>query len=332
MRAMVLEKVGPIDSNPLIEKEVPIPELNENEILIRIKTCGICRTDLHIIEGEIPTKKLPLIPGHQIVGVVEKVGDRVSIHKKGDRVGVTWLYWTCGTCKYCKRGLENLCEKALFTGYSVDGGYAEYIKVHERYAFNIPENYSDVEAAPLLCAGVIGYRAFSLCKLKERSKLGLYGFGSSAHIVLQIAKLFEHEVYVFTRSYEHQRLAEELGAVWVGSPKDRPNTKLDAAIIFAPAGWIVKEALRVLDKGGRLVLAGIYMSPIPQLEYELLYYEKEIKSVANCTRKDIIEFLRIASKAKLKIKTQTFKLSEANEALKMLKYKGLKASGVLVIG
>jgi len=331
MKAMVLEKQEPIENKPLKLKDVPIPSIDEGKVLVKIKACGICRTDLHIVEGDLPPVKLPLIPGHQAVGVVEEVSEKVSSLKKGDRVGVAWLYWTCGECKYCKRGLENLCERALFTGYSVDGGYAEYIAVPEKYAFKLPGEYSDVEVAPLLCGGVIGYRALKLAEVPPGGKLGLFGFGSSAHIVLQIAKYLGYEVYVFTRNPARQELAWKLGAVWAGHPKERPPVKLDSAIVFAPAGWVAVEALKTLDKGGRLILAEIYMTPIEKLDYNLLYYERTVRSVANFTRKDAEELLAIAPRAKVKTSVEVFDLEEANEALLKLKTKGLKASGVLKI-
>lgn len=328
---MVLREPRPIGTNPLREEDVPLPEISGREVLIEVKVCGICRTDLHIIEGEIPPRKLPLIPGHQVVGVVKKVGDLVTKLRKGDRVGVTWLHSTCGECRFCKRGLENLCERAHFTGYSVDGGYAKYMKSLEGFTFKLPNTYSDIEAAPLLCAGVIGFRALRMCELKEGDKLGLYGFGSSAHLVLQIARHLGFLVYVFTRSRERQKLALELGASWAGTPTEDPGVKLNASIVFAPAGWVALEALKRLDKAGRLVLAGIYMTPIPSINYPLLYHERVIKSVANCTRSDIIKLLNMAREVKLKISVHTFKLRNANEALQILKTKGLRGSGVLIV-
>ncbi|RLE99586.1 MAG: alcohol dehydrogenase [Thermoprotei archaeon] len=331
MKAMVLEEQKPIKEKPLKLKDVPKPVPREKQVLIRIRACGICRTDLHIVEGELPPVKLPLIPGHQVVGVVEETGEHVGSLRRGDRVGVAWLYWTCGSCEFCRRGLENLCERALFTGYSVDGGYAEYIAVPEEYAFPLPGGYSDEEVAPLLCGGVIGYRAFKLAELPEEGVLGLFGFGSAAHIVLQIAKYFGHKVYVFTRSPERQELARRLGAEWAGHPKEESPVKLDSAIVFAPAGWVAVEALKNLKKGGRLVLAEIYMTPIEHLEYRLLYYERSIKTVANFTRKDAVELLSVAPKAGVKTSVEVFKLSEANEALLKLKTRGLRASGVLKV-
>lgn len=328
---MVLEKPMPVETNPLIKEELPTPTISKREVLIEVKTCGICRTDLHIVEGELPPKKLPLVPGHQVVGIVREVGDSVTRLNVGEKVGLTWLYYTCNKCSFCRKGLENLCTNAQFTGYSVDGGYAEYVKSLEDFTFKLPSTYSDVELAPLLCAGVIGFRALRMCKLKEGEKLGLYGFGSSAHLVLQIARHLGLSVYVFTRSQKRQELALELGAEWVGKPTDNPETKLNASIIFAPVGWIVLEALKNLERSGRLILAGIYMSPIPSIDYSLIYYERTIKSVANCTRKDITDLLKIAEKVKLRVNVQVFKLEEANEALKTLKIKGFKGSGVLVI-
>jgi len=331
MLAMVLKEPRPIETNPLSKEDLSLPEISKGEILIEVKACGICRTDLHIIEGEIPTRKLPLVPGHQIVGVVKEVGYSVTKLKEGDRVGVTWLYSTCGKCHFCKRGLENLCESAQFTGYSVDGGYAEYVKSLEGFTFKLPSNYEDFEVAPLLCAGVIGFRALRMCELKEGEKLGLYGFGSSAHLVLQIANHLGFPVYVFTRSREHQELAVKLGAQWVGKPTDDPGVKLNASIVFAPAGWVALEALKRLDKAGRLVLAGIYMTPMPSIDYSLLYHERVIRSVANCTRKDIVGLLSLAERVRLKVSVQKFKLEEANEALRTLKTKGLRGSGVLIV-
>ncbi len=332
MKAAILYKPAPIESNPLVYTDVEKPEPKEDEVLLRVKCCGVCRTDLHIIENELKPIKLPLIPGHQVIGVVEEVGENVTTVKKGDRVGVPWLYWACGKCKYCRQGLENLCDNALFTGYSVDGGYAEYMVAKEGFVHPIPPEYDDYHAAPLLCGGAIGYRALKLTGLLEKGgKLGLYGFGSSAHMIIQIALNKGLEVYVFTRSKERQEHALELGAKWAGTPVDRSPEKLDAAIIFAPAGWVVKEALKNLDKGGRLVLGGIYMTPIERLEYELLWLEREIKSVANVTRNDVREFLQEAAKAKVKTTINLYPLRDANKALQDLKHGEIKGSAVLKI-
>lgn len=329
----MLYKPGPIETSPLVYTDVEKPILKKDEILIRVKCCGVCRTDLHIIENEIKPVKLPLIPGHQVVGVVEEVGEDVVTVKKGDKVGVPWLYWACGKCKYCRKGLENLCDHALFTGYSVDGGYAEYMVARDGFVYHIPPGYDECHAAPLLCGGAIGYRALKLTGLLDRGegKLGLYGFGSSAHMIIQVAVKRGLDVYVFTRSDEKQEQALKLGATWVGKPIESPPEKLDAAIIFAPAGWVVKEALKSLDKGGRLVLGGIYMTPIEKLEYELIWLEKEIKTVANVTRSDVREFLSEAARIKLKTMIKIYQLKEANKALQDLKHGKIKGSAVLKI-
>jgi len=261
MKAMILKRFASIDQNPLELVDLPIPEPNPGAILLRVKICGVCHTDLHTIEGELPEVKLPIIPGHQVVGVVEKLGENTSRFKEGDRLGVAWLCSACGECEFCRRENENLCESARFTGYHVNGGYAEYIVVPEKFAYAIPEIFSDEEAAPLLCAGIIGYRALRLSEIKPGQRLGLYGFGASAHVAIQVAVHWGCKVYVFTRSEEHRKLAGELGAVWTGTSKDEPPIKMDSSIIFAPAGELVLDALRVLDKGGTLALAGIYMTP-----------------------------------------------------------------------
>lgn len=332
LKATVLYKPAPIESNPLVYTDVEKPEPKQDEVLLRVKCCGVCRTDLHIVEGELKPVKLPLIPGHQVVGVVEEVGENVSSVKKGDRVGVPWLYWACGKCKYCRRGLENLCDNALFTGYSVDGGYAEYMIAKEGFVHPIPPGYDDCHAAPLLCGGAIGYRALKLTGLLEKGgKLGLYGFGSSAHMIIQIAVKKGLDVYVFSRSKEKQEEALKLGAKWVGTPVEYSPDKLDAAIVFAPAGWVVKEALKNLDKAGRLVLSEIYMTPIERLEYKLLWLEREVKSVANVTRQDVRELLEEAVKTGVKTSINTYPLKEANKALQDLKHGRIKGSAVLKI-
>lgn len=328
---MVLKSCSPIEQNPLVEAEVSVPVPNENEVLINIKACGICHTDLHIIEGELPSRKLPLIPGHQIVGVVEGMGERISRFKKGDRVGIPWLNSVCGKCSFCKKGKENLCDNISFTGYNVNGGFAQYISMNERFAYHIPQGFSDLQAAPLLCAGVIGYRAFRLSEIKEGERLALYGFGASAHIVIQMAVFDGIEVYVFTRNREHQRLAEKLGASWVGTAKDKPPSFFDSAIIFAPAGELVTEALWYLQKGGTIALAGIHMSPIPEMDYNLVYNERTIRSVANSTRQDAEELLKIAAKIPIKTEVEVFPLKDANQALQHLKYSKIQGAGVLEI-
>lgn len=328
MRAVVVEKVARIEEGHTKLAEVLTPEPQEGQIRIKVSVCGLCHTDLHTIEGEIPTMKLPVIPGHQVVGIVDALGKGARRYKEGDRVGVTWLWSACGGCRFCKRGFENLCPDARFTGYHVDGGYAEYMVVPENFAYQIPENYLDEYAAPLLCAGVIGYRALRLAG--EGEKLGLFGFGASAHIVIQVARYRGWDVFVFTRGEQHRTLARELGAVWTGGSYDKPPEKLDAAIIFAPAGELISAALEVLNRGGILILAGIYMSPTPPLEYEKhLWYEKVIRSVANVTRTDAEEFLLLAPKVPVKTEVEVFPLEEVQSALLRLKRREMKGAGVL---
>jgi propanol-preferring alcohol dehydrogenase len=332
MNAMILKGFAPIDQNPLELVDLSIPEPDSEEILLRVKFCGICHTDLHTVEGELPEVKLPIIPGHQVVGVVEKVGKNTSRFKEGDRLGVAWLYSACGECAFCQRENENLCETARFTGYNVNGGYAEYIVVPEKFAYPIPGIFSDEEAAPLLCAGIIGYRALRLSEIKSGQRLGLYGFGASAHVAIQVAVHWDCKVYVFTRSEEHRELASKLGAVWTGTSKDEPPTKMDSSIIFAPAGELVLDALRVLDKGGTLALAGIYMTPIPEMDYvKYLYHERTLRSVANATRQDGEELLRIAAEIPIRTTTQAFPLKEANKVLNLLKTGKISGAAVLRI-
>lgn len=327
---MLLKAPRPIEEKPLVVAEVEKPTLGPQEVRLKILTCGICHTDLHVVEGELPSKKLPIIPGHQIVGVVESVGRKVTRFRVGDKVGVAWLNSTCGKCEFCLKGKGNLCEEARFTGYDVDGGYAEYTVVSEDFAYPIPKGFSDVEAAPLLCAGVIGFRALRLSEIERGGRLGLFGFGASAHIVIQIAKYWGCQVYVFTRGEEHRKLARDLGAVWAGGAEDTPPTKMQSAIIFAPAGKLVLDALRVLEKGGTLALAGIYMTPIPEMDYqEHLYYEKTVRSVANSTRKDAEDLLELAGEIPIRAEVQEFPLEEANRALLLLKQGKIQGAGVL---
>jgi len=329
---MVLTHPVPIEERPLELCEISVPEPGPGEVRIRVSTCGVCHTDLHIAEGDLPLSKSPLILGHQIVGRVDALGPGTGRFAPGTRVGVAWLHWTCGECRYCLRGRENLCEKALFTGYQVDGGFAEYTLAPEAFVYPIPEGFSDEEAAPLLCGGIIGYRALRLSEAQPGDALGLYGFGASAHITIQVARHLGCEVYVFTRAEEHKRLARELGATWVGEAQDRPPEPLNAAIVFAPAGWIVPEALKSLDKGGTVALAGIHMSPIPELEYKLLYGERTVRSVANATREDGEELLRLAAEIPVKTETEVYKLEEANEVLLRLKQRRVQGAAVLRIG
>ncbi|MEM3542443.1 MAG: zinc-dependent alcohol dehydrogenase family protein [Candidatus Methanomethylicia archaeon] len=317
---MLLEEQKPIEEKPLKLVDLDFPKLKPDEVLLKVKCCGVCRTDLHIVEGELKAVKLPLILGHQVLGEVVEVGSEVKSELKGRIFGVPWLYWSCGKCKYCLNGFENLCRNALFTGYSVDGGYSEYMIAKASYIHEIPEGLNVLHAAPLLCGGAIGYRAFKMAKVNSGDKLGLFGFGSSAHMILQLAKYLGIEVYVFTRSKDSQQLALNLGASWVGEPRESIEETLDAAIVFAPAGWVAIEALKKLDRGGRLILAGIYMTPIEKINYQDIWLEKEMKSVANVTRNDVKEFLELASKVKIKTKITIYSLEDANEALKSLKY------------
>jgi len=332
MKAMLLKEFAPIDQNPLELIDLPIPKPGPDEILIRNKVCGVCHTDLHTVEGELPQVKLPIIPGHQVVGIVKKRGENTSNFEIGERVGVAWLYSACGQCSYCERGNENLCVYAHFTGYHVNGGYAEFMVVPEKFAYVIPEIFSDAEAAPLLCAGIIGYRALRLSEIKPGQRLGLYGFGASAHVAIQVAVYWGCKVYVFTRSEEHSELAKKLGAVWAGTSKDEPPTKMDSSIIFAPAGELVLDALRVLDKGGTVALAGIYMTPIPEMDYvKYIYQERTLRSVANATRQDGEELLEIAAEIPIRTTTQLFPLEEANKVLQLLKAGKISGAAVLQI-
>jgi propanol-preferring alcohol dehydrogenase len=331
MRAMLLEKPRPAEENPLRLAELPLPVPNAGEIRVRVRACGVCHTDLHIAEGDLPLPKLPLVPGHQIVGTVDALGGGVKEFREGDRVGVPWLYSTCGECAYCRKGVENLCERARFTGLHADGGYAEAMVVPAAFAYALPGSFSDLEAAPLLCAGVIGYRALELSNLQPGERLGLYGFGASAHIVIQIAHHWNCEVCVFTRAESHRQLACQLGAVWTGAAGDPPPAPLDAAIIFAPAGKLVPDALRALRKGGTLALAGITMSTLPEMEYQLLYQERILRSVANSTREDARSLLRLAAEIPVRAEIDTYQLPEANRALQNLKSSRIHGAGVLVI-
>ncbi|MGC2196538.1 MAG: zinc-dependent alcohol dehydrogenase family protein [Terriglobales bacterium] len=329
MRALLLDSPRPADSAPLRLTDLPAPEPGHGEVRIRIRCCAVCRTDLHIVEGDLPLPRLPIVPGHQIVGFVDALGGGVHTLKAGDRVGIPWLCSTDGTCSYCQGQNENLCEQARFTGYHVDGGYAEYCIVREGFAHPIPAVFSDEHAAPLLCAGVIGFRAYRLSGAGKGYRLGLYGFGSSAHLVLQLARYQGCDVYVFTRGRAHRELAEQLGAVWTGAAEDTPPHPLDASIIFAPAGALVPQALRVIRKAGTLALAGITMSQIPALDYGLLYHERVVRSVANSTREDCRDFLRVAAEIPIRPRIQIYPLADANRALQDLKHSRLEGAGVL---
>jgi propanol-preferring alcohol dehydrogenase len=332
MKAMVLTRFRPAAENPLELKNVPVPQPGPEDILVKVGCCGVCHTDLHTAEGELPDVKLHRILGHEVIGTVEKRGGRAKKFKAGQRVGAAWLYSTCGTCRFCRNGRENLCENARFTGFHQDGGYAEYMIVPAKFAYAVPEIFSDKEAAPLMCGGIVGYRSLKLCGIKPGGKLGLYGFGASAHVAIQIARHWGCRVYVFTRSEEHRRLAKKLGASWTGLAKDDPPGKLDSAIIFAPAGTLYLDALRVLDRGGTVASAGIHMSPIPEMDYgRYLYHERKMLSVANATREDGEEFLKIAAEIPIRTTVEVYRLEQANEALRLLKSGKVIGAAVLKV-
>jgi propanol-preferring alcohol dehydrogenase len=325
MRAMVLFET----KRPLRESEMAKPEPKAGEVLVRVNACAVCRTDLHVVDGELPDPKLPLIPGHQIVGRVVELGANAQRYNIGDRVGIPWLAWTCGICPYCRSGQENLCDSAQFTGYTKDGGYAEFTIADERFCVPIPDAYGDIEAAPLLCAGMIGFR--SLTKTGNARRLGIFGFGAAAVLIAQVAVHQGREVYAFTRSRQSQEMAKSLGAVWVGDSEDSPGEKLDAAIVFAPAGELVPLALRSVRKGGIVVCGGIHMTDIPQFSYDLLWGERVLCSVANLTRQDAEEFMSLAPKAPVRTFFETFPLEDANKALDVLRNGRLRGSAVLTI-
>jgi propanol-preferring alcohol dehydrogenase len=333
MKAMVLKKCAPIESHPLELEEVPDPQPGEEEIRVKVEACGICRTDLHVIEGELPPLPHPVIPGHQIVGTVDIVGRGVKRFREGDRVGIAWLRHTCGECEYCRSDRENLCEHQRFTGYHAPGGFAEYAVVSEAFAYPIPPIFEPAEATPLLCAGIIGYRSLKRSGCRPGDTIALYGFGSSAHIVIQIVLHWGCKVFVVSRGTKHQELARSMGAHWVGASPEGMPEKADSAIIFAPAGELVPQALKHLKKGGTLALAGIYMTPIPTLDYEQhLFYEKNVHSVTANTRKDGQELLKIAAEIPIKPHITTFPLEQANEALILLKQDAIQGTGVLTFG
>jgi propanol-preferring alcohol dehydrogenase len=336
MQAWLLHNPAPVTDRPLRRVEVPSPTPLQDELLVQVAACGICRTDLHVVEGDLPVRRSPVIPGHQIVGRVVSVGKDAGDFVCGDRVGVAWLNRTCGLCELCRAGRENLCDHALFTGWTVDGGYAEFVKAPAAFSYRLPDNFADLAAAPLLCAGIIGYRCLRLTGLRgtewKGARLGLYGFGAAGHVCIQLARSRGADVYVCTRDRErHQALARELGAVWVGDAFDQPPVELHASIIFAPAGELVPVALKAMRKGGAVVLGGIHMSAIPSLDYALIYGERVLRSVANNTREDGREFLAEAARIGVSTHTQTFSFDEANEALIALKTDAIRGAGVLVM-
>jgi alcohol dehydrogenase, propanol-preferring len=331
MKAMTLAQPASIESHPLMLRDLPVPEPSEDEVLVEVSACGICRTDLHVVEGELPRRVPNLIPGHQVVGRVVGCGSGAVKYAPGTRVGIPWLHRTDGTCEFCKKARENLCPQALFTGWTVNGGYAEFVRAPEQFVYPIPENFSDLAAAPLLCAGIIGFRALRLADLEPGDTLGIYGFGAAGHVSIQVARHWKVRVVVCTREEKHRKLASELGAEWVGGAYDDPPMALNAAVIFAPAGELVPAALKNLKRGGTLVLGGIYMSPIPSFSYDLLYWERRIVSIANNTRQDGVDFLRVAAEIPIRTETHSFALEQANEALYALKYDGIRGAGVLTI-
>lgn len=327
MRAMLLEKIG----QPLVARNVPAPRPDANQLLVRVTACAVCRTDLHIIDGDLPEPNLPLILGHEIVGQVEAAGENAGKLRIGDRVGIPWLGWTCGRCKFCESNRENLCESARFTGYTIDGGYAEFTVADARFCLRLPEVFDDVAATPLLCAGLIGYR--SLGKTGDAKRLGIYGFGAAAHIVTQVAHFQGREVFAFTRPGDvaGQNFARQLGAVWAGGSDEVPPEKLEASIIFAPVGSLVPTALRATEKGGAVICGGIHMSDIPLFPYRELWGERSIGSVANLTRRDGEEFFKIAAQVPVKTTTKTFALEDANEAIAQLRSGQLEGAAVLLL-
>jgi alcohol dehydrogenase, propanol-preferring len=327
MRAMVLHRA----KEPLVLEEIPLPEPGPGQVRVQVEACGVCRTDLHVVDGELTEPKLPLVLGHQIVGVVDALGDGVDDRAAGDRVGIPWLGWADGDCRFCRSDRENLCESARFTGYDIDGGYAEAAVADSRFCFPVPDGYSPVQAAPLLCAGLIGYRALRLSGDGER--LGLYGFGAAAHEIAQVARWQGRRVFAFTRPGDMagQEFARSLGAEWAGGSDEPPPEPLDAAIIFAPVGGLVPAALRAVDKGGVVVCAGIHMSDVPRFPYELLWNERSVRSVANLTRRDAAEFLELAERVPVRTHVETFALEQANEALTRVRAGQVEGSAVLAI-
>lgn len=331
MLAYQFDKPNDISSNPLAPHELPVPEPASGQIRIKIDVCGVCHTDLHTVEGDLELPLLPLTPGHQVVGKVDKLGPKATLHQPGARVGVAWLYHTCGKCDYCLNGLENLCPKARFTGLHANGGYAEYMVVDEGFAYVLPDEFSDENVSLLLCAGIIGYRSLKLSEIKPGARLGLYGFGASAHIAIQVARHWDCEVYVFSRGEHHRKLAEELGASWTGTSDQNPPEKLDSAITFAPVGHLVPTALGHLRPGGTLAVNAVHLSPIPEFDYSLIYEERTLRSVANFARRDATEFLKTAAEIPIKTEVEVFELSKANQVLKKLKESKLKAAAALKI-
>ena len=330
---MVLTANAPIESAPLALTDLPAPIPGPGQVRLKVRCCAVCRTDLHVIEGDLPPQKLPLVPGHQIVGVVDRLGPGCRRFAVGQRVGAAWLRHTCGRCRFCTSGRENLCEHSQFTGYHADGGYAEYAVVEEDFAYAIPSGFDDVAAAPLLCAGIVGYRALKRAGVPDGGRLAIYGFGSSAHVVMPIALHRKCEVYVVTRDAGHRALAAEMGATWVGDDAAKLPVAVDSAIVFAPVGTLVPVALSKLDKGGTAAIAGIHMTPIPQMDYaECLFHERDLRSVTANTRQDGRELLELAAAIPIRPRTTTYRLDQANQALVDLKADRICGTGVLIVG
>jgi propanol-preferring alcohol dehydrogenase len=329
MKACLLAAPAPIERAPLQFTDAADPHPSGNQVLVRVRACAVCRTDLHVVEGELPPRRSPVIPGHQVVGVVERNGPQAARFATGARVGIPWLHCTCGLCSYCRSGRENLCEKAEFTGWTVDGGYAQYVTAPEDFVYQLPEGLPDLHAAPLLCAGIIGFRTLRVSGVPHGGSLAIYGFGAAAHVAIQVARHWEIAVYAMSRDERHRQLARDLGAVWAGGASDQPPEQVDGALIFAPAGELVLPALRALKRGGTVALGGIHMSPIPSIDYGLLYEERVIRSVANNTRADGTDFLRIAAEIPIRTEVREFPLAEANQALYALKNDAIRGAAVL---
>lgn len=331
MKAMVLERPRPVDDSPLAERELASSGPEEGEVRVKVHVCGVCRTDLHIVEGELAAPELPVVPGHQVVGTVDATGDGVERVARGDRVGIPWMNSTCGNCLYCRSGRENLCDEARFTGLHRKGGYAEYVTVPEQFVYSIPRGFPDEQAAPLLCAGIIGYRTLKRSRVEPGERLGLYGFGASAHVTIQVARHWGCDVYVFTRSEDHQKHARELGAGWVGTAQDDPGVLMDACLVFAPAGWLMVEALKRTRKGGTVASAGIHMTPIPEFPYRLIYGERSLTTAANATYEDGVELLNLAHEIPISTEVEPYPLNRANEALQDLKNSRFRGAAVLKV-
>ncbi len=331
MKACILHRPAPIEQRPLELSDVAVPIPGSKEVLVKVHACGVCRTDLHVVEGELAQRKTPVIPGPQVVGSVAGLGEGAGRFRLAARVGIPWLHRTCGVCEYCRSGRENVCEFAEFTGWTVDGGFAEYVTAPEDFVYELPSGLNDQHAAPLLCAGIIGFRTLRLSGVRPGGNVAMYGFGAAAHVAIQVARHWGMTVYAITRDARHRELAMDLGAAWAGDAEDEPPAKFDAALIFAPAGELVIAALRSLKRGGTVTLGGIHMSPIPPIDYALLYHERVIRSVANNTRQDGEDFLKIAAEISIHTEIRPFPLAEANEALSALKNDAIRGAAVLTV-